>query len=188
MTQITVTLPKMYRDSELLPGLLRTGLEQGLAMAGEEGRGIVGAAIRNASPHPVIDTGLMVLGQAWELNIALGQLQARVRIGPEPPVLTRTVVMEHGRRPGGRLPPPEALAAWALRKGLVTGFTRQGRRRRLRNEQALAASMGWRIAKSIRRKGIKARGFYAKSIPLIRKRSRELIAQRLGVVLRGGLR
>lgn len=187
MSEIRVTLPALYRDSELLPGLIRQGVEEGLAMAGEESRGIVTNAIRTAEPYPAIDTSLMVNGQVWELNVALGTREARVRLGPEPIVLDRTVVMEHGRRPGGPRPPAEPLGRWALRKGLVTGFSRQGRRRRLANEDALARSMGFALARSIQRKGIRGRRFYAKSIQAIRRRSREVIAGRLALVLNRGL-
>ena len=56
--------------------------------------------------------------------------------------------VERGRRPGGRLPPPSALADWAMTKLRIT----DPRERR---------SVGFALARTIQRKGIPARPFIA---------------------------
>lgn len=53
-------------------------------------------------------------------------------------------VMEYGRRPGGRMPPPEALAGWARRHGFP--------------QEALFV-----LARAIARRGIKGRFFFRKA-------------------------
>ena len=89
-------------------------------------------AAREGAPR---DTSALVRDIAAEVR----PLEARVRM---PRNLTYFSVMELGRRPGGRMPPPDALAGWARRHGLPThrGFL-------------------FVLARSIARRGIKGRFF-----------------------------
>jgi hypothetical protein len=59
-------------------------------------------------------------------------------------------VIEHGRRPGARMPPPAVLGEWARRKGLLRDVPKRGR-------QAAQRSLGFVIARAIARKGLPAR-------------------------------
>lgn len=72
-------------------------------------------------------------------------------------------VMEFGRKPGAKMPPPDALVRWVHVKGLAGTYSiktrrRQGGKKRQANEDLAVA---WMIARAISRKGIKGK-FYMK--------------------------
>jgi hypothetical protein len=73
-------------------------------------------------------------------------------------------VMELGRRPGAKMPPPEALVRWVHVKGLAGTYSvkthrRQGGKAKVAQQDLQVAFM---IARAIARKGIKGR-FYMKN-------------------------
>lgn len=59
-------------------------------------------------------------------------------------------VIEWGRRPGARMPPVKAIAAWVARKGLVSGRTQSDR-------EGAAAGLAFAIARKIARQGLPAK-------------------------------
>jgi hypothetical protein len=73
-------------------------------------------------------------------------------------------VMEFGRTPGARMPPPEALVRWVHVKGLAGVYSRKTHRRlggkkKIADEDMAAA---WMIARAIGQKGIKGRHYMKK--------------------------
>lgn len=62
--------------------------------------------------------------------------------------LVHVAVMDQGRSPGSRPPPPEALLGWMRRKGIPE-------------------EMAFPLARAIGRRGIKGRFFYAKGIKAV---------------------
>lgn len=99
-------------------------------------------------------------------------------------------VMEFGRRPGSRMPPPEALVRWVHVKGLAGTYSIKTHRRR--GSKASQAEedlqVAFLIARAIGRKGIKGR-FYMRdglnrakpSIPKFFKREMDLLMEELSV-------
>jgi hypothetical protein len=69
------------------------------------------------------------------------------------------VFVEYGRRPG-RMPPVDVLARWAGRKGLAG---------KGRGKAERAVSIGWAIAKTIAKHGLKGRFVFRKSLRAIRE-------------------
>jgi hypothetical protein len=82
-------------------------------------------------------------------------LMARVFTG-----LQYAPVMEYGRHPGGRMPPPQALAGWARRHGFGT-----------------SAGALFVLARSIARRGIKGRFFMKKATDAGRNALPRLVSQ-----------
>lgn len=174
MSEIRVTrLPKIIADPSYGPEVLAEGTRAGLAAAGGMAVGQVRLRIADASPRRPQDTGLM----AQSIGFAVAEDGKRVLVGPSPATLARTAAMEEGRRPGARCPPVSALAAWARRKGLLGGFTAAGRRRRVPNEEKALLGLAFALAKSIARKGIKARRFFRRAVPAVRTQAPQLVAE-----------
>lgn len=88
-------------------------------------------AAREGSPK---DTGALARSFASEVRPGLARVYSPLVYAP---------VMELGRRPGARMPPPRALAGWARRHGL--------------------AGQEYVLARSIARRGIKGRFFLRKA-------------------------
>lgn len=99
-------------------------------------------------------------------------------------------VMELGRKPGAKMPPPEALVRWVHVKHLAGTYSiksrrRQGGKKRQADEDLQVAFM---IARSIARKGIKGK-FYMRdglraarpSIPRFFKTEMDLMMEELSV-------
>jgi hypothetical protein len=99
-------------------------------------------------------------------------------------------VMEFGRKPGAKMPPPEALVRWVHVKGLAGTYSiktrrRQGGKKRQANEDLQVA---WMIARAISRKGIKGK-FYMRtglqkakpSVPKFFKKEMDLMMEELSV-------
>lgn len=72
-------------------------------------------------------------------------------------------VIERGRRPGSRMPPPKALEAWV--------------RRKLKVSKAAAPQVAWAVAASIGRKGIQGKHVLEKAGDEIEKLTREEVAR-----------
>lgn len=75
-------------------------------------------------------------------------------------------VMEFGRRPGAKMPPPDALVRWVHVKGLAGTYSikshrRQGGKKRQADEDLAVA---WMIARAIGRKGIQGRSYMKKGL------------------------
>lgn len=174
-----VRLPAMYRNPDAAPEAIAVGMRNGLAAAGRMGVSEVRQRIMDSQPRPPRDTGLM----SQSIGAEVAGDGRSVLIGPSPATLARTAVMEEGRRPGGRMPPVDALARWALRKGLVAGFVRQGRRRRAKDEGKRARSIAFAVARSIVKKGIKARRFFKRATPAIRGRAPQLVQQGIAMAM-----
>jgi hypothetical protein len=62
--------------------------------------------------------------------------------------LVHVAVMDQGRAPGSRMPPPESLLGWMRRKGIPE-------------------EMAFPLARAIGRRGIKGRFFYAKAVKAV---------------------
>ncbi len=60
------------------------------------------------------------------------------------------VVMEHGREPGGKMPPVDAIKLWVVRKLGLSGDE--------------ATSVAWAVAKSIAKKGIEGRHYFKEGL------------------------
>jgi len=103
---------------------------------------------RSGTPR---DTG--ALGRSIMRDVQ--PMMARVFTG-----LQYAPVMEHGRHPGGRMPPPQALAGWARRHGFGT-----------------SAGMLFVLARSIARRGIKGRFFMKKATEAGRTALPRLVSQ-----------
>ena len=161
--------------------LINEGTVDGLQMVGSMGATEVKKSIYSSRPRPPIDTSAMKNQQVWELMSG----NMGVRIGPTPDVLTRTVVMEHGRRPGARRPPIDAIERWVHRKGLADGFSKQGRRRKKKGQANRERGIAFAIARSIAKKGIKARRFYARAAPRIAKAAAGILNAAIGRRLKG---
>lgn len=96
---------------------------------------LAGTAHRVAVGQAPVDQGALRKDMAVEAT----SLSARVYFqNPQ----TYHTVMEEGRKPGGKMPPPAALAGWAARHGM--------------------AGMEFVLARSIARRGTKGR-FYMKA-------------------------
>ena len=79
------------------------------------------------------------------------------------------LVMEEGRRPGARMPPPEALELWGWRVLKKRG-------------------LGYVLARSIARKGIRPRRFFWRARVLVTKREKTKLDNYVGRVLRAELK
>ena len=93
-------------------------------------------------------------------KILVGSIFGEVNMAPKPRVLFGTSalygpVVEEGRRPGATMPPPDALRPWVERK---LGVRREESKR-----------VAFVVARSIGKKGTKARKMFEKSIPAIRR-------------------
>ncbi|MCK6479594.1 MAG: hypothetical protein L6R43_05415 [Planctomycetes bacterium] len=164
-----------------LKAQLQAGIRNGVHAAGVDAVAKVREAITTAEPRPPVDTGALRTG----IVSVVAPDGMSVRIGPAPPVAERGAVMDLGRRPGQRRPPVEPLARWALRKGLIGGFTRQGRRRKVKGEEKLAHALGYALARSIQKKGIRARNFIRRALPGIRRDAPAIIRAAIGRALQG---
>lgn len=107
----------------LLEPVLREVLE-GAALYGER-------AAREGSPK---DTAALARSFSHEVRPPLARVWSPLVYAP---------VMEYGRRPGARMPPPAALSGWARRHGM--------------------AGQEFVLARSIARRGIKGRFFLRKA-------------------------
>lgn len=81
--------------------------------------------------------------------------------------LPYAAVLEHGRRRGAKMPPLKVITAWVLRKKIVSTGGAKGR--------AQARSVAYAIARSMVRKGIKARRVLQRSVPGINRAVRDAI-------------
>lgn len=77
-----------------------------------------------------------------------------------PPESMQAIVMEKGRRAGSRMPPVNVIELWALRHGYPRG-------------------MGFVIARSIARKGIKGRGYMEQARVVAYQRLEQLLDEML---------
>jgi hypothetical protein len=91
--------------SKLWAALRRTGIE-------------ATTAIKTARTMPV-NTG------ALRQSIGRRDNQAALQVFVGSP-LNYAIVMEQGRRPGKRFPPPEPIAQWLVRKGIYKGSSARG--------------------------------------------------------------
>ncbi len=71
--------------------------------------------------------------------------------------LPYAAVIERGRRPGARMPPPDLLGAWARRKGLLRDLPK-------REMRAAQRSIGFALARTIQRRGLPARNILWKTV------------------------
>lgn len=76
-------------------------------------------------------------------------------------------VMDQGRRSGAKMPPPAALLGWIRRHGLGLGASWSVKSHKRigskQTQQAQDLAIAFVIARSIGRKGIKGRGFFAEA-------------------------
>lgn len=105
-----------------------------------EGLRIVQEAVSNANPPPV-DRG--TYRRSFQSSPIPGGAELH-NVAPH------GAVVELGRRPGARMPPPAVLGEWARRKGLLRGIPKGSR-------EAAQRSIGFVLARAIARRGIQGR-------------------------------
>ncbi len=84
-------------------------------------------------------------------------------------------VIELGRRVGAAMPPVDKIQAWALRKGIVPT-------RGSKNAKKAARDVAWMIAKSIQKKGIKAKHVLSLSLEAFKPELEAAITKALGKI------
>lgn len=97
----------------------------------------------------------------------------QVVIEPQAPADDYAVVHEEGRRRGARMPPPRVIAEWFRRKSPdpYAGMKVGGRSRFSQAQKdAHLRSVGFLIARSIARRGIRGIGMFSRGAKEIRKR------------------
>jgi hypothetical protein len=105
---------------------------------------IVQDQVRRASPPPV---NTEAYRQAWKAaDLERGAVIYNA--------LPYAAVIEHGRRPGARMPPVSALVPWVMRKLKVKG-------------EGAARGIAFVIARRIAQRGLPARGILAAAKPAI---------------------
>lgn len=178
------SVPKSIQRPGALAEAMREGIREGLRDAGRMAVTEVRAAIATSSPRAPVNTGAMTQGIVASEPRAMGASFV-VEVGPAPPVAVRAAVMEKGRRPGGRWPPRDALERWVRQKNLSDeGRFRKGRAVRTKGWQSRARSIAFLIARSIVRKGIAARRFFARAEGPVRAKVGPLVAAGISRALR----
>lgn len=105
-------------------------IERGLLAAGQ--RCVV--VLQERTRAKAFDTGNMT--RSWRADVEAQTIRL-VNTAPYGPAVTG------GRRAGSRMPPPQALVAWVRRKLKVT--------------KAAAPGVAWAVARSIAKRGIRAK-------------------------------
>lgn len=106
-------------------------------------------AVTASKPHVPQDTGALLR----DIQPEIMPFSAKVPY-PKP----YAVIMEGGRKPGGKMPPPHVLDAWARRHGIDNTFL---------------------LARAIARRGLKGRFFRRKGRSAVRKQMPHLL-ERMG--------
>lgn len=184
--KITITrVPSWWNDPDELGRRLRTGVRIGLHAAGRDAIGQIRDRIMDSQPSPPVDTGALMGGMvATPSTDGLS-----VTVGPAPTVAERGSVMELGRRPGQRMPPVDALERWVHHKNLSRPekerFDKRGRARRLKGSAKAERALAYVIARSIAKKGIRARRYIRRALPGIRERLPDFLRTGLAKALQG---
>jgi len=152
MTTRTMSLTQFQAFIGKLDAKTEAAAVRGFRRAAAFLHGRVVLEIKQAQPHPAVDTGEL----ANSVNTTMIPGGAIVSVdAPHAPV------MEYGRRAGSRMPPVDAIADWVRRKGLA-GAPRAGKRSAASYESAIRG-IAFVIARSIAQKGVVPRAFFRKA-------------------------
>lgn len=136
---------------------LKTWQEEKIARLQQAVRDTAHDVERSAKQYAPLDTGTGIRGT---IRSEFDSDGLGARVGPR--ASWAAYIMEVGRRPGSRMPPVEALVPWVQRHGRVASSslkTRKTRTRQIYNSAAEIRGVAYLIARSIAKKGIKARRY-----------------------------
>lgn len=179
---VTLQMPESLRTDRVLMDRVHAGIRAALPLVGAKAVEHVVVAADRTKPRPPRDTGGMLQRMGYQVH----QDGRGVTVGPSPVDMAKAAAMEKGRRPGSRRPPRAPLLAWIRRRGLVGGFTARGRRRRLKGGDAQERALAAVLQRSIARKGIRARGFFLRAAPLVKRDARLLLEDGINRAIVGG--